>query len=559
MSEMRRSSWLFRRNGRYYLRARVPQDIIRIIGKREIKKSLHTSDRTEALERLALEAAEVSELFAAARRKLKAEVEKVTPHLTDAEAKRLAFLWFRKTERESVEDAFRQPELNPVALESAYEELTVLLGDEEEFGPYIQQVANRVLLGAGFPSKLLTPPFPHPSLSKKVRVPDIDRASDVYQKLCERIRRGMIENLRRQQQRYKGQIPTTVDPAFSPALVEKAATGPLLSKILEMWLDERKPGIKTGNEWRSAVRRFTELHGDLPVDAITKAHVRELKDKLLQVPAALPHKIRKLSLPKILAATKNMNRPTLSPGAVGKQLTAIRALLAWSENNGYVEHNVAAGVTVATAKNVADKRVAYDASDLERIFADIGRFRKSEPSRFWLPLLAAYTGARLEELGQLTIDDIRQQEDINYISINAEGGKSVKTRSSIRDVPVHSELVKCGFLEYVAGRDGRLFPDLKPDSKGKITDSFSKRWTRYRRNLGITDPRKVFHSFRHSFKEACRAAGMSEEVHDALTGHSNGSVGRGYGAVPLATKADAINRIRYNVKLDHLYLCQKDT
>ncbi len=47
---------------------------------------------------------------------------------------------------------------------------------------------------------------------------------------------------------------------------------------------------------------------------------------------------------------------------------------------------------------------------------------------------------------------------------------------------------------------------------------------------------------------------MSEEVHDALTGHSNGSVGRGYGAVPLSTKAKAVNKIRYDVSLDHLYL-----
>ena len=40
----------------------------------------------------------------------------------------------------------------------------------------------------------------------------------------------------------------------------------------------------------------------------------------------------------------------------------------------------------------------------------------------------------------------------------------------------------------------------------------------------------MFHSFRHTFKRMCRDAKIGEELHDALTGHSGGGVGRGYGA-----------------------------
>jgi hypothetical protein len=40
------------------------------------------------------------------------------------------------------------------------------------------------------------------------------------------------------------------------------------------------------------------------------------------------------------------------------------------------------------------------------------------------------------------------------------------------------------------------------------------------------------HSFRHCFKDALRAAGVSEDLSDALTGHSGGGVGRRYGARP---------------------------
>jgi integrase len=558
MSEMRRNSWLFCRNGRYYLRARVPQDIITVVGKREIKRSLHTSDRKEALERLAAEAAEVSELFAAARRKLKAEVERRAPDLTDSEAKRLAYLWFRRIERDSVEDAFRQPEVNVAALEDARYELGMLLSAEEEIVvPLVQQAVDAVLIEAGFPSKPV-PPRPGPiQPAIKRRVPDVDKTSAAYEELCERVRRGMIENVRRQQQRLQGQAATTVDPAFSAEAVKSVAAGPMLSRVLELWTAERKPGQKTEREWQTAVRRFQELHGDLPVDGITKAHIVNFKDVLLQVPAVLPRHIQKLPLPKIVAMTKGDDHPRLSDASVTKYLGAIKRLLSWSVDNGYVEGNVATGVKVAQAKDIADKRVAFDKNDLQKIFADIGRFRESEPAKFWIPLLAAFAGARLEELGQLTVDDISQKDGIDVISINAEKGKSLKTKSSVREIPIHTELIKCGFLDYVATRrsagGGRLFPDMKRGSLGTLSDIFSKWFTRYRRSLGITDSRKPFHSFRHGFKQACRAAGMGEEIHDSLTGHSNGSVGRGYGGVPLTTKAEAIQRIQYDVDLSHQY------
>ncbi len=50
-------------------------------------------------------------------------------------------------------------------------------------------------------------------------------------------------------------------------------------------------------------------------------------------------------------------------------------------------------------------------------------------------------------------------------------------------------------------------------------------------DLGIKDSRKVFHSFRHTYRDACREAGLDEELADALMGHSNTQkMGRRYGS-----------------------------
>jgi integrase len=179
---------------------------------------------------------------------------------------------------------------------------------------------------------------------------------------------------------------------------------------------------------------------------------------------------------------------------------------------------------------------------------------------FWLPLLGLFTGARLEEIGQSLVEDIREENGVWLLDINAQGGdKSLKTKGSRRKVPLHPELIRCGFLIYVDGLRAQkarsLFPDLKPDCAGRITGYLSKQWARYCKGIGMADSRKTFHSFRHGFKDACRAAGIEEAVFDALMGHSGGSVSRRYGqGYPLVRLAEAMARVQYDdLHLSHLY------
>ena len=103
---------------------------------------------------------------------------------------------------------------------------------------------------------------------------------------------------------------------------------------------------------------------------------------------------------------------------------------------------------------------------------------------------------------------VRIKERTWVFNVNAEGiGQTLKTDAATRIVPVHSELVRCGFVDYVKAlrRDGQLFPALNsggPD--GKCNHYFAKRFTVFRRSSGVTAPRTSFHLFRKNVAQALK-------------------------------------------------------
>jgi integrase len=131
------------------------------------------------------------------------------------------------------------------------------------------------------------------------------------------------------------------------------------------------------------------------------------------------------------------------------------------------------------------------------------------------------------------VSDIKKEDGVWIIDLHADDpGKSLKTVSSVRKVPLHPALIAEGFLDYVRSltSNGPLFPDLTPDRFGRRGGNGTKLIGRWVRSLGITDKRKApNHSWRHRFKDACRAAGIAKDVHDALTGHAAADEGSSYG------------------------------
>ena len=115
---MAKHPWLHERrekNGTrmYYLRARVPKDLVNVYGRNELKWSLRTQDRKEANSRIMAEAAELQGDFDAHRRNL---AGKKTSDVTKAQLRVLASKWFQAKDQAELDDwqAFDEVDREPV-------------------------------------------------------------------------------------------------------------------------------------------------------------------------------------------------------------------------------------------------------------------------------------------------------------------------------------------------------------------------------------------------------------------------------------------------------------
>jgi integrase len=238
----------------------------------------------------------------------------------------------------------------------------------------------------------------------------------------------------------------------------------------------------------------------------------------------------------------------IASATVNKWLTCLQAVLNWARDNGTIPDEVTWADPVSNMRlpEANPRRQPWEPNELSLLFQSPVFTEGLRPeggkgeAAFWLPLLALYSGARLSELAPLTVDDIKVDtaSGVRFMTVieDATVGRSVKTDTSVRAVPLHSELLRLGLLDFVdyararSGSSGRLFPEIERGPKGTFGEVWSKWFGRHKRSLGVDNENSVFHSFRHGFKDALRAAQVSEDINDALTGHAGGNrVARGYG------------------------------
>ena len=371
----------------------------------------------------------------------------------------------------------------------------------------------------------------------------LDPGSKTFQRVAIGFVHARSECFKLWQDRHAGKVvetppARTLDLAGTP---EALASELSFQDMIDGWKLERRPKQKTADTFTQKLRLFERSLGEGRGIATATA-----KDANAWKAARLAE--------------------GQTPKTVQNDLYAAKAVFGWAAENLRLASDPFAGVRLTT-KGRAKKSNRRPYSDDEAVRILRATRAEKKPAKRWIPWLDACLGVRVSEAAQINrddfechgqiwllrvtelMDDDEDEQDQYPVKPNSNGEiRSTKNENSERILPIPSILINEGFIEFVKGvkRGQPIFADVEPDMYGSRGGNASKQIRRFVRvKVGIKDRRIApNHSFRHWFKDVCRNSGLTEEIHDALTGHAGKSAGRKYGAgFAIKTLAPAMEQI----------------
>lgn len=581
---MPRQQGLLLRGNRWHSNFKVPSDLRAALGKTHIREALGTSDYREACRRVAYERARTTAFFESERRKIAAASKP------------------RGTAGKTVLTALSKPDAFALAVRYLVSREHVCETWMEEEGQFLEEHerevmasnvsddANDLMRGEEFRGERLDGTSELQSFLKEENI-ECAATSPAFKTLRPLIRDATIEHLGREVDRLRGRQVQQRNPLFrgfnsySPTL-EDAARAPKLDDLFalrERFISKARLSAKTADSARTTARVLRDYFGGgRLLSTIKREDMHALFDLLQRVPSNATKRYKGMTLAQAAdAADEVHDTRRLSPKTLHQHYIQIAALfnLAIEEklisesplNSRLLRMSVAEEVTT-------EPREQFTVEQLNKLFrspfhAKCEAAADARKGRFWVPLLALFHGFRCNEACQLYTEDVKTWEGIAYLAIREEredgsrSEKKLKTKQSKREVPLHPELVRLGFLEFVETRkrdasSPRLFPELTPGHKGYFSDAFSKWFVRFVNDTLGDGCGATMHSFRHAFRDATRAARLPAETVALLAGweHGEASASRqlhhyGRGPEHLRTLAEDICKVSYpGLDVSHLYL-----
>lgn len=576
---MAKHPWLFKRGDRYYLRARVPKELVASYKKSEIKRSLGTADRREAEKLVRIESAKIEREFEDRKRSLAVKdqpLETVPAYVLEDIVRQ--WLVQHLARMEGSDDTFMASEDELVEWRTNI---------EQDISEYRSAIARRDTSLVYSEAKML--------LAGKNIAPETDQKA--FRKFCllllrarlEAAQRGLqdLQSEARTRQPVVGLFLNTSAPVASPAPPQTSnpvsSSSILLGDLIDLHakhLQRKAVSPKTTLGYKIIIKTLEELFTrNKPVNEITRDDCREVLALLERLPTNASKRYPGKSVREWAAMG---DAKAISPKTLATNMGNLSALFSFAVDEHLINRNPAYKL-YSIPKGAKGKRKAFSVEQLNKIFRHppfdrpfaAGNLRRKRASsipmdahKFWAPLLALWTGLRANEILQLGTVDIQKISDVDVIRVAIDTTRDdmrLKSADATRIVPIHPELKRLGFLTFARsqaeGGETLLFPDTKVDAHGYRSDDFSKWFVRHLKAAGAVAPQTSFHSFRHNFRDALRNAGVPQERSRRLGGWAgDGGADEGYGSGFSATELfKEIRKISYpNLSLSHLMDAQGD-
>ncbi|QND85589.1 Integrase [Chromobacterium vaccinii] len=324
-----------------------------------------------------------------------------------------------------------------------------------------------------------------------------------------------------------------------------AADGPTFAELVQMYSKEQKlKGKWTDKTELENAAIYRTLTGLLPEDVPASALTRQDFLKVAELLDTYPSNGTKrypgyTPLEMAVEGKKLDSKDVLSIRTRNKHTDRLSTVCKWAAQNGLILRNLAEGLGREEKGLASSARQPFTLEDVQRLFKAISdhkcvdprkRDQTPKPFMYWMPVLAYYTGARVNELASLRYKDIVQVDGVHCFSITQQndGENETKTEAGSRIVPIHPELIRLGFLEFAESHKSavRLFDELERTDNG-LGDGVS-RWFNghpdksysFRIRAGVIGEKLTFHSFRHTFATSLEQGKVEPITIKRLLGHT---------------------------------------
>lgn len=322
-------------------------------------------------------------------------------------------------------------------------------------------------------------------------------------------------------------------------------------------------------------RVLKEAVGDKPVSEIGRDDAREIFETIKALPAGLGKNkdLKGLTVRDAVERGKVLGLARIGPKTVnGGYMCHISAAFGWAVNEDWAAKNPFIGLTSADPVADEDKRDAFAPAHLSKLFCAAPWERPlpkdgKYPGRYWIPLIALYTGMRLAEIGGLRVMDVDVLDGFASLRVRPYEFRPLKNKEARRDLPISGALQGLGLLAYTerrrsaAGPHDLLFPDVRSNVNGKVGAKIGEWFSALVKTSGIDGTKLGIHSFRHNFEDRLKAAGIWGSAEAlAVSGRSisgsqsiYGTVGAAGGGFPLANLLAVLEQVQYpGLDLQHL-------